>query len=227
MYLSGYSVRVTGGREHDAYVELDHMQTYTLVLRNHQERACDATVYLDGVAVGTWRIPAHNFIALERPAHDRGRFTFVRAGTPEARQAQLPDNQDLGLVRVDFIPVEAVGHYVRPTAFISDPPPYYIYNDVPPGAVTYSATTSASTLRGAEGAFLSTTNTTNATNATNVTREGGTGLSGHSAQEFVAAESLARDYANMVTIHLRLVMREDNAVRPLVHRSNPIPPRLG
>ena len=106
MQANSYSVRVIGGLEvAGGYVEMSHGQTYSLQLRNSRNTRCDASVYLDGKHVGTWRVPSHTSINIERPAHDKGKFTFYKVGTSEARQAQLNESSDdLGLVRVVFTP---------------------------------------------------------------------------------------------------------------------------
>src|SRR3990167_10124375 len=102
-YWNNFSVRIPEGRENGGYVEMEHGKQYSLVLRNDHGVPCDAKVDIDGKTVGTWRIYASGSIQLERPANDDGRFTFYRAGTPEAQQAQLPrGSNDLGLVRVTF-----------------------------------------------------------------------------------------------------------------------------
>lgn len=52
---------------------------------------------------------------------------------------------------------------------------------------------------------------------------GGTGLSGHSNQQFVDAEYLDLDYSQQTVIHLRLVCN-DSGPRPLTRYSTPVPP---
>lgn len=53
----------------------------------------------------------------------------------------------------------------------------------------------------------------------------GTGLSGHSDQQFHSVAALDYDYAQQTVIHLRLV-EADSGPRPLISVSNPVPPRI-
>jgi len=59
---------------------------------------------------------------------------------------------------------------------------------------------------------------------------GGTGLTGHSSQEFINVGAINRDYKNKVTIHLRLVCKDDvPEIEPLgkkVSMSTAVPPRV-
>jgi hypothetical protein len=214
MFLSGYSVRVTGGRERDGYVELDHLQPYSLVLHNRQPTSCDATVTVDGRDIGTWRLPAHGVITVERPADGHGRLTFIRAGTPEAFAAQLPQDDTLGLVRVDFIPVRPLPAWV----------PFYVPTFKHPEGETFSS--GAHTTPDAPPTYASSTTlacSMSTSHSARSARSGGTVLTG---DKFASTPLMERDYTGMVTIYLRLVAREEAAVRPLRGRSTPIPPRL-
>ncbi|MDB9493847.1 hypothetical protein PN441_20220 [Spirulina major CS-329] len=106
MEINGFSLTIQPGKETpEGYVELPHNTPYTLHLRNEHRQCCDAKVIIDGKHVGTWRIPAANFITLERTVNDTGRFTFYAIATPEAQQAGLnAADPNLGLVQVVFTP---------------------------------------------------------------------------------------------------------------------------
>lgn len=216
MYLNLYSVRIPEGEElPGGYVELEHMDNYTIVLRNNRVTRCDAQVYIDGKHVGTWRIPAHSNIRLERPAHDTGKFTFLASNTKEYLAAQLDkiSRSDLGLIKVVFTPE------VMPTE--KHNPVYEVYKDSTTGEVwTYSQyyTTSgeAYTPENTSASWVTTNSTTTS---------GGTGLTGKSNQDFSVAEGIHLDLSNQTVIHLRLVKRKDGSpVRPLTQFSTPIPP---
>lgn len=58
------------------------------------------------------------------------------------------------------------------------------------------------------------------------TRAGGTGLSGHSEQNFTSVSTLDYDETRFVTINLRLVSSV-NEPRPLFPNSTPVPPPVG
>lgn len=213
MYLNQYSVRVVGGNEiAGGYVEMAHEQTYELSLRNSRNTRCDARVEIDGKHVGTWRVPAHQSITLERPAHDQGQFTFYKLGSYEGQQAGLDEgNPNLGLVKVTFTPEKAVTSFsvtYTPEEPYPLPEPKWrgetnvTYTDTNTGSISYAAAPQAKGLS-----------------------SGGTGLSGHSHQQFGQAAWMNLDYSQSTTIHLRLVCKE-NGPRPLTSYSTPVPPRV-
>jgi hypothetical protein len=114
MYLNRFSLQVEQGREVDnGYVEMRHGTEYALRLRNDRDADADAVVRIDGIEIGTWRIPAHQNILLERPANIDRKFTFYKFGSAEGVQAGLEPNANLGLISVDFIPAKEVVAYVK------------------------------------------------------------------------------------------------------------------
>jgi hypothetical protein len=176
MKLNGFSVTILEGKEAtDGYVYINHGTKYTILLRNESNRRCDAEVYLDDQQVGIWRIDCNSIAKIERPVHDKGRFTFYQVGTPEALKAGISDNSSTGLIRVLFKPEQI---YWRLEA-----------------------------------------------SAARACMPGGTGLSGHSDQEFASVAALDYAQEDFVTIHLRLVSLVEDEPRPLF-RSTPIPPAL-
>ena len=217
MYLNKYSARVVGGYETpSAYVELRHGQTYQLQLRNDNNSRCDAQVEIDGKTVGVWRLNSNQSVTLERPANDNGKFTFYKAGTAEAQSAQLDSGDfNLGLIRVTFTPEQEV----RPVQSVS-----YSYT------TTYGASAGTPVYRGLTytgdtSTFVSQTESLGS--ASKSLSAGGTGLSGHSNQNFDSVAQLDYDYSGQTVIHLRLVCKEDDGPRPLTQYSTPVPPRIG
>ena len=207
MLLQGFTARVIEGQEvPGGYVELRHGQQYTLRLKNANRLRCDAAVYVDGKHVGTWRLNGFDHIDLERPAHDHGRFTFYKSGTTEANQAGLEKNDELGLVKVVFTPeaeriVRPLVSSVRSNWTISPPYSTTITMDAGEAPVAYAMA------------------------ATSRYDSGGTGLSGHSNQNFGSVAPLDYDYSKQTTIHLRLVTPSDDP-RPLTAFSSPVPPAV-
>jgi hypothetical protein len=105
MRINDYSVVIVPGKEvAGGYVEMQNGQKYQIRLRNSNSTRCDARVVVDGEHVGTFRLGAYQSATIEHPVDDQGCFTFYKLGTREARQAQLRDNDDLGLVSVTFTP---------------------------------------------------------------------------------------------------------------------------
>ncbi|MCW1912648.1 hypothetical protein OJ996_03615 [Luteolibacter sp. GHJ8] len=105
MKHSHYSVHIPEGEElSEGYVSMAHGSPYTIRLENGGQRRCDAKVEIDGHDVGTWRVNARDFVVLERPAHDTGRFTFFKVGTAEGARAGIVKNEKTGLISVTFIP---------------------------------------------------------------------------------------------------------------------------
>ena len=103
--VGAFSLAVPPGRHRTTgEVWLAHGTQYMVRLGNHNDRDCDAMVWIDGQRVGFWRVPAGTTIDLERPAHDTGCFTYFRLGTREAAAAELIDGPQLGLVVATFMP---------------------------------------------------------------------------------------------------------------------------
>jgi hypothetical protein len=208
-------VRVTNGHELDnGYVEIAHGTQYQIVMRNDRATACDARVTIDGKEIGSFRIWPNSSITLERkPGSDAGRFTFFREGTEEAKQSQVetgsPNN---GLISVVFTPERA-----RPIQTVTWGEPYWypwwtvnpyepkvMFNSwVEPRVMSFSADV------GGRGS-----------------RAGGTGLTGHSNQNFSSVGALDYDYSGQTQINLRLICSEQSQIRPLSGQSNPIPPYI-
>lgn len=218
MVLNSFSVHIPEGREtHSGYVEMAHGRQYTLALRNFRDVACDAAVTIDGKPVGTFRLNAGQSLKLERPAHDQGRFTFYQVGTAEAQQAGLVDTDTLGLISVVFTPA------LRQPAYVSTyPVVQYVKAETGWDGVYYRYTTTGVSNGGSN--FVA--SMSNTVSAAPQRKAGGTGLSGHSQQQFVDVGPMNLDYAQQTTIHLRLVSGSDQP-RPLTANSNPVPPYLG
>lgn len=199
MYLNQFSVRIPEGNEKSGYVELNHNQRYTLVLRNSRNVRCDAKVEVDGNEIGVFRIAAHDNVALERSPINDGYFTFVDVHSVEAQQGGLNNcNPNLGLVKVTFTPeVEW-----KPTGQIKGLGDWREIQNL-----SCSAEPQSKSYRGS--------------------RSGGTVASGHSNQQFRNVGSLVLDSTQRTTINLRLVLRDNSpTVRPLTQRETPVPPRL-
>lgn len=65
------------GRVGNKYISLPSGSTYSLHLINNGNTRAEATVTIDNVAVGTWRIPARDSIIIDRPENSDSKFTFV------------------------------------------------------------------------------------------------------------------------------------------------------
>jgi hypothetical protein len=225
VYLNAYSIRIPGAHEDaSGYVELRHGQQYVLVLHNGRQTRCDAHVEIDGKHVGTFRLGARTTLTLERPAHDNGRFTFYRLGSPEARAVQLSANDpNLGLVRVVFTP-----ELIAPATYVYNVWTYP--NTYQPSPYTYATAGNPDapiqTLTSGVSEVPVTYRTTRGITSGALRSAGGTGLSGHSAQHFHDAEVLTLDYSQQTTIHLRLVEVNHEGPRPLTAYSTPVPPRV-
>jgi len=240
MYLNQFSVRIPEGREtNSGYVEIEHGKQYTLVLRNDRGVACDAAVTVDGKPIGTFRIGAFQNIRLERMPDDSGRFTFYKISTKEFQDSDLGSValDDLGLIRVIFTPAMpaptiTITPYVyppywyepyywrwyEPYSFNATTVTTYTSDRLPtPGSVICCANESACHADAVSACMTETANSA-----------GGTGLSGHSEQEFSHVGALNYDYSQQTTIHLRLVEGHGGDPRPLrpVMSSTPVPPRV-
>jgi hypothetical protein len=215
MYLNQFSVRVPEGSERTSgYVEIDHGKQYTIVLRNSHGVRCDVEVSIDGKAIGTFRIAANSVMRLERKPGDGGRFTFYRLGSSEGDAADLASvsASDLGLIKAVFTPEHNLwGYYQEGTR---DPCCDYTVTCDSSHAINVRSITS----KMVSTSYCSTGNA-----------PGGTGLSGHSDQQFIGVDSIWLDYSQQTTIYLRLVeANHANEPRPLrpVMNSSPIPPPI-
>ncbi len=209
MLLNGFSVRIANGvEESSGYVSMRHGQVYQIQLRNNNSRRCDAQIEVDGKVVGVWRLNAYQSSQLEHPAHDEGKFTFYKLGTQEAQSAQLSaSDPNLGLIKVTFTPEKEVRPATVSVGY-SGTATYRGLGD------TYSSDV-YSMPKGIDMSFTSQSRSS-----------GGTGLSGHSNQQYGQAAEIEYDYSGQTVIHLRLVCKDDDGVRPLTQYSTPVPPRI-
>jgi hypothetical protein len=197
MRVGNFCLLIPEGRERDSgHVELAHGRQYTLRLTNQwYDRRCDADLSVDGKPVGCFRLHAGETMALERPSHDTGRFTFYRAGTVEAGQAGEANvgAADRGLVRVRFTPERRrerkadTGGILRSMSVrpMSMDPGYW-------GGTTETSIADGASCGIPMGAAA-----------------GVTGLSGHSGQTFTTVGPLDYDATEEVVITLRLVAPVD------------------
>lgn len=115
MELNGYTLAIRPGTENSGYVEMEHNTQYNVFLINDNETRCDATLSIDGVVVGIWRIEAEDSIKLERGVDDKGRFTFYKLGSREGNLSELVKNESLGLIECVFRPEDVdVDNYYDP-----------------------------------------------------------------------------------------------------------------
>lgn len=190
--------------EENGHVVMQHGKTYRVLLHNHSHRACDVRLELDGENVGEFRVNARAAVCLERGSEDDGYFTFYLAGTEEANRVGLgrASRNDLGLVRATFMPEKLVEREVKTSGGIRG------------SSIGFDSLSSSSRLIRTQGANFS---------------AGGTGLSGHSSQQFITVENL--DYApksEWGIITLRIVGKADPRPKVAVASSgpafNPTPP---
>jgi hypothetical protein len=214
MIINRFSAKVFPGREEfGGYVRMNHAQTYSLILHNYWNERADAKVSIDGKEIGTFRIPANSSITLERPLNDEGRFTFFKQGTKKFAKAgleQVPDEQ-LGLIRVEFLPEKPVQVTYMNTL------PYYVWPTPPENQYWITNTYNSSDTAQHTGSLCMAS-----------ASPGGTGVSGHSDQNFGCTDAIWNpDFSRQTIITLRLVSVTDEelaTVRPLVPWSNQVPP---
>ena len=194
---------------------MSHATQYTLALRNDRSVQCDARVEVDGKHVGTWRIYANSSIRVEHPVHDAGHFTCYRANSDEARIIHMdPSDPSLGLVRVTFTPEQQC---------VSIPCWWHTIDCYQGPGTQWSYTTGVDTSVTAHNIGGSICGVPVGA------MQAGTGLSGHSDQQYGEAQTIEHDFLQQTVIHLRLVVVDDKP-RPLVAypqtSSTPIPPPI-
>ena len=107
MQIGNFSVTIGKGVERESgYVDMQHNTEYTIELRNMGSEDANAQISIDGVDVGTFRVERYDRQIIKRPSHIARNFLFLKLGTPEAEQANLQANSDLGLITVKFIPAK-------------------------------------------------------------------------------------------------------------------------
>lgn len=238
MFARNYSVRIVDAghpnnnfKEQDGYVRLRDGQQYALHLRNYSNRRSEATVSIDGKPVGTWILNAKESITLTRPVHDDGHFTFYRTGSVGFAASELGNVSEdlLGLITITFTPERLFTERIRRVRDRQ----WSVIGTMPDwGSAT---TTGPITTRGLGGSWGASGGSTlnnaaparspcNAAGAS-ASAPGGTGLSGHSGQQYVEVPGLVLDTSEAVTINLRLVSDESGA-RPLTRYSTPVPPPI-
>jgi hypothetical protein len=191
--LNDFGFGVVGGKENNGYVDLDSGTKYQLKLWNFNTKLrCDAEVKIDGKVVGYFRIEKMDSIVIERPANDRGCFTFYAVGTIEAEIAMLGaiDENSLGLIEVIFYPEKKSTIQKRYAL------PEY------------------DNLVGIDDELQSLRKQIDSENLKSDYIPGGTGLSGHSNISYEIIEALSYDYDNIVTIYLRLISKKQKSTFP-------------
>lgn len=258
MRIKNFSLTIPQGSESDSgHVVMAHGATYTIDLANYTDRRADAEVFVDGKSVGTFRLNVYGSVRLERPDNDNGCFTFYRAGSSEAQQADVGsvEKVDRGLVQVIFRPEIELQPAVPKVHPISASQRRRIDAQSPSdlkGAVGERRGAGGSSAGGQHcnsshkscsqmsfgpeveqktsgGIALNFCSDTPGVEVSSRAFEAGmTGLSGHSKQAFFNVSPLTYDPSLEVTLSLRLVAAS-NEPRPLKPKcsGNPVPVAVG
>jgi hypothetical protein len=223
MQIGNFSVTIPQGREREGgYVHLDHGTQYTIQLYNgYSHRRCDAEVTIDGKVIGVFRVGTHA-VTLERAPHDRGRFTYYKVDSQEAKQSGVDkiSTSDRGLIRVRFRAEKPVS---RP--YQSHRSRGFQYDD----AVTLESMGGGDERKSlgpdVECYPCSAPRRGQHTNSTVGSRSAGmTGVSGYSGQNFDEVPDLDYDSSTETIITLRLVTEEPiYAARPEPRELTPAP----
>lgn len=87
------------------YVALPAGTEYGLRLSNGSSSRCDADVYVDGKLAGSWLVPAHSSITIERPIYSNSKFKFYSEYSEDTiYKIRIPLDYYNGLVSVTFKP---------------------------------------------------------------------------------------------------------------------------
>ena len=84
------------------YVEVPDQTQYKIKLKCLRQQKGDATVYVDGESVGTFRLHPYQTITLERPAGVNKCFMFCHEDKMKSDK-DLVGKQKNGLISVDFV----------------------------------------------------------------------------------------------------------------------------
>ena len=214
------------------YFALPHNTEYKLRLSQSRSVNTDATVYVDGKEVGTWRLGKYRgSITIERPSDVAKKFTFLQEGTSEASDAGISTGKsENGIVRVVFKPEkEYVCNHCHCTA-----DDYYMYghfrgcgckylgmesqsfNNVLRKSKNKNQSKSYDNLSHTDSYGDSDNNLTlnSSTNGTESYQHGGTGLGETSNQYFSTISAIQNvDSLNITEITVRLLI--DNDAQPV------------
>ncbi len=211
MKRNNFSLQVKGNTDNptesdNGYVYMAHGETYSLFLMNANHLRCEAEVSIDGELVGVYRLSST--LTIERPPQSNKQFTFFASNTPEAQATQLGcvDKDKLGVVSVKFVP-EKTKLTIAPSCL----------DEAYRGCVLIRPVCFDHDIyRGYE--------------TTKSSSSGGTGLSGHSDQQFQTVAGLDRDENNTTTLELRLIHDSsvEQKIEPLHNRNTVVkaPPPL-
>lgn len=216
MQLNGYRVEIPECIDESStgHITMRHGSHFTLRLSNHHKkdrsgRPCDASVYLDGKHVGTYRIDYGTDLILEHPINDQGRFTAYRKDTLESSLSQLDtDSEESGLIKVVFkpgyIPITNILVY-RELPLVIDYLPYQSSPYISYGCKDdLNRTTSDTSWSYTNSSIIHTCDLVS----------GRVGLSGYSNQEFRETSNLSYDEPS-TTIYLRIAFREQDEPHPI------------
>lgn len=208
MRVNNFSVQIPQGVERDnQLVEVPHGTPFAVVLGNHRDRRCDATLTVDGAVVGVFRLGPNERLTVEGPPDDpaKGRFTFYRADSADGAAAGAA-----GVARAD-----------RGRVTVRFQPEYRLVPRAPGGGVLRSVNLCSAGPAAGPTCYAG----PRGQSAGQDLAAGVTGLSGRTDQAWRPADEIDHDPAGEVVIHLRLaVPAAVPAVRPLAAglRSGPV-----
>lgn len=171
------------------YIALKHNSEYSLELSNHSYSRCDASVMIDGRAVGKFRIEPHSAICIERPSTHRQKFVFLQENSGDAYRAGIAEGHYAnGAVSVMFSPEKSTFGLWDLTNRADD-------------NLSYDTRTRQSYACGSKNASSFNYMSVNSLSA------GATALGDSSSQSFTSVSPLKEiDYNRRKTIALRLVV---------------------
>lgn len=85
------------------YVLMANRTPYKLLLENRQKTNCFAVIYIDGIRMGGWSIPAYSTVTVYRSTWLRKRFYLIAQPTSFNKDWRLEDYAKT-VVQVDFYP---------------------------------------------------------------------------------------------------------------------------
>jgi hypothetical protein len=235
--LNGFRFSVSGCKEEtcDGYVKMNHGQQYSLRLHNSHKgpfgcQPADVDIYIDGKFIGTYRLRYGQTMYLERSANDSGRFTAYKANSWEGNRAELCEfDSETGVIKAVFRPGKVKEVYRAPIVinnFYEQPiSPFNIttsdHTDYDPFSnhvsLSYNCCHDGG-YSGIKSASLTRSRCVSKSCAIPQSESlsvAGTGLSGHSDQNFVTVDDLEHNEP-ATTIYLRLIVSENEYIpKPL------------
>jgi hypothetical protein len=190
----------------ETYFTLPDNSTYKIKLTNNTTSNVDATIKIDGLNVGMWRLYPNYSFAFERPLLSNREFKFVKevSAYQSQRFGVVQTAQDNGLIEVIFVP----GTLANPNHSFNHWNEYVCDNSNNSLNAIRVERKSNSDNQSNSSVDASAESCIESSSSSMPYNKGATVLGNVSAQKFYTVESLIGDFSKQVTMKVRLLLAE-------------------